>query len=256
MCMNRVMFKQLMQANAIEFCQIDSARLGGVNEILAVYFMAKKFNGSSARDKWLWISLCIKFFFSFFFLWKNAVKVCPHAGGVGLCEMVQHLQMWDYTSVACTKTDRYVEYVDQQHEQFVHPTVVKNAHYAAPLVSIIEIKISTKIDSRIQFPFFVCRRPATVRSWRKMPSNNTNIQTEANGNVCSTMAFSRKSNTKKNDDTDGDWWGGTVMMRINWRSELESPCPCAILWHSIFVMRICVHSSRALQIRHRRRNIS
>lgn len=65
----------------------------------------------------------------------SIVKVCPHAGGVGLCEMVQHLQMWDFTSVSGTKTDRYVEYVDQQHEQFVYPTVVKNAHYIAPMVS-------------------------------------------------------------------------------------------------------------------------
>lgn len=60
--------------------------------------------------------------------------MCPHAGGVGLCEMVQHLQMWDYTSVAATKIDRYIEYVDQQHEQFKHPAVVVNAHYTCPTV--------------------------------------------------------------------------------------------------------------------------
>lgn len=68
MCANRVMFKQLLQARAIDYCQIDSARIGGINEILSVYLMAKKLN----------------------------VPVCPHAGGVGLCEMVQHLQMWDF----------------------------------------------------------------------------------------------------------------------------------------------------------------
>lgn len=68
------------------------------------------------------------------------MKVCPHAGGVGLCEMVQHLQMWDFTSVSSTKTDRYVEYVDQQHEQFVYPTVVKNAHYIAPMVRIRNLR--------------------------------------------------------------------------------------------------------------------
>lgn len=132
MCMNRVMFKQLLQANAIEFCQIDSARMGGVNEILAVYFMAKKCNGSI-----LYVKMQLRHIVTFYFcsVFVNAVKVCPHAGGVGLCEMVQHLQMWDYASVSCTKNDRYVEYVDQQHEQFVHPTVVKNAHYTAPLVS-------------------------------------------------------------------------------------------------------------------------
>lgn len=65
--------------------------------------------------------------------------MCPHAGGVGLCEMVQHLQMWDFTSVSSSKTDRYVEYVDQQHEQFVSPTIVKNAHYIAPMVRTQEV---------------------------------------------------------------------------------------------------------------------
>lgn len=105
MCANRVMFKQFLQSGAMQFCQVDSARIGGVNEILSVYFMAKKLN----------------------------IKVCPHAGGVGLCEMVQHLQMWDYISVSCTKNDRYIEFVDQQHEQFVYPAVVENACYIAPL---------------------------------------------------------------------------------------------------------------------------
>jgi len=103
-CANRVMFKQFLQSNAIDFCQIDSARMGGVNEILSVYFMAKKLN----------------------------VKVVPHAGGVGLCEMVQHLQMWDYTSVSGTKAERYIEFIDQQHEQFINPAVVENAHYKCP----------------------------------------------------------------------------------------------------------------------------
>jgi L-fuconate dehydratase len=107
MCCNRVMFKQFLQAGALDFCQIDSARIGGVNELLAVYLMAKKLN----------------------------VKVCPHAGGVGLCEMVQHLQMWDYVSLSATKEGRMVEFVDQQHEQFVDPAIVENGHYRAPEVS-------------------------------------------------------------------------------------------------------------------------
>lgn len=64
------------------------------------------------------------------------VKVCPHAGGVGLCEMVQHLQMWDYISLSATKQDRYVEFIDQQHEQFIHPAIVENAHYMAPEVNM------------------------------------------------------------------------------------------------------------------------
>ncbi len=100
-CQNRVMFKQLMQANAISFCQIDSARLGGVNEILSVYLMAKKFG----------------------------IPVCPHAGGVGLCEYVQHLQMWDFISVSATTENRIVEFVDHLHEHFKHPCVVKNGRY-------------------------------------------------------------------------------------------------------------------------------
>lgn len=105
MC-NRVMFKQFMQAKAFEYCQTDSARIGGVNELILVYLMAKKFN----------------------------IKVVPHAGGVGLSEMIQHLQFWDYISLSGTKEGKYIEYVDQQHDQFVHPAVVKNAHYM-PVIS-------------------------------------------------------------------------------------------------------------------------
>lgn len=105
MICNRVMFKQFMQAEAFEFCQVDSARIGGVNELIMVYLMAKKFN----------------------------VKVVPHAGGVALSEMIQHLQFWDYVSLSGTKAEKYIEYVDQQHEQFVSPAIVKNAHYMAYL---------------------------------------------------------------------------------------------------------------------------
>ncbi|CAG9135628.1 unnamed protein product [Plutella xylostella] len=104
MCANRVMFKQFLQSGGVQYCQIDSARIGGVNEILAVYLMA----------------------------WKLNVSVCPHAGGVGLCEMVQHLQMWDFASLSGTMEGRLVEYVDQQHEHFVDPCVVENARYMAP----------------------------------------------------------------------------------------------------------------------------
>ncbi|CAH0727460.1 unnamed protein product, partial [Brenthis ino] len=104
MCANRVMFKQFLQSGAMQYCQIDSARIGGINEILAVYLMAAKLN----------------------------VKVCPHAGGVGLCEMVQHLQYWDYACVSTTMEDRLIEYVDQQHEHFYDPCVVENARYMAP----------------------------------------------------------------------------------------------------------------------------
>ena len=102
---NRVIFKQLFQASAISFCQIDSCRLGGVNENLAVILMAAKFG----------------------------VPLCPHAGGVGLCELVQHLSMFDYISVSGRMDDRVTEFVDHLHEHFVDPVVIRNGRYLAPL---------------------------------------------------------------------------------------------------------------------------
>jgi L-fuconate dehydratase len=103
-CANRVIFKQLLQAHAISFCQIDSCRLGGVNENLAVMLMAAKFG----------------------------VPVCPHAGGVGLCEMVQHLSMFDYIAVSGTMENRMAEFVDHLHEHFVDPAVIQRARYMPP----------------------------------------------------------------------------------------------------------------------------
>jgi len=103
-CHNRVMFKQLLQAQAIDVCQIDSCRLAGVNENLAVILMAAKFN----------------------------VPVCPHAGGVGLCEYVQHLSAFDYLCVSTSLEDRVTEYVDHLHEHFVDPVKIRNAHYVLP----------------------------------------------------------------------------------------------------------------------------
>ena len=102
---NRVIFKQLLQASAISFCQIDSCRLGGVNENLAVILMAAKFG----------------------------VPLCPHAGGVGLCELVQHLSMFDYVCVSGRMDDRVTEFVDHLHEHFVDPVVIRNGRYLAPL---------------------------------------------------------------------------------------------------------------------------
>jgi L-fuconate dehydratase len=103
-CHNRVMFKQLMQANAIGFCQIDACRLGGVNEVLAVMLLAARFG----------------------------IPVCPHAGGVGLCEYVQHLSIVDYVSVSASLDDRIVEYVDHLHEHFVDPVIVRGGRYMPP----------------------------------------------------------------------------------------------------------------------------
>jgi L-fuconate dehydratase len=103
-CANRVIFKQLLQAEAISFCQIDSCRLGGVNENLAVMLMAAKFG----------------------------VPVCPHAGGVGLCELVQHLSAFDYIGITGTMENRVTEFVDHLHEHFVDPVVIKQARYVLP----------------------------------------------------------------------------------------------------------------------------
>jgi len=103
---NRVVFKQLMQLKAIDFCQVDTCRLGGVNEVLAVLLLAARFN----------------------------IPVCPHAGGVGLCEYVQHISMFDYIAVSGSLENRVCEFVDHLHEHFVDPVRVKGGRYLAPSV--------------------------------------------------------------------------------------------------------------------------
>ncbi|MFD3581328.1 L-fuconate dehydratase [Streptomyces sp. NPDC058683] len=101
---NRIVFKQLLQAGALDIVQIDAARVAGVNENLAILLLAAKFG----------------------------VPVCPHAGGVGLCELVQHLSMFDYLAVAGTTDDRVIEYVDHLHDHFRDPVVIREGHYTAP----------------------------------------------------------------------------------------------------------------------------
>jgi L-fuconate dehydratase len=101
---NRVMFKQLLQAEAISVCQIDACRLAGVNEVVAVLLLAAKFG----------------------------VPVCPHAGGVGLCELVQHLSAFDYVAVSGSMDGRVIEYVDHLHEHFVDPVVIRSGRYMLP----------------------------------------------------------------------------------------------------------------------------
>ncbi|MFG2964717.1 MULTISPECIES: L-fuconate dehydratase [unclassified Streptomyces] len=101
---NRIVFKQMLQAGALDVVQIDAARVGGVNENLAILLLAAKFG----------------------------VPVCPHAGGVGLCELVQHLSMFDYLAVSGTTEDRVIEYVDHLHDHFLDPVVIREGHYAAP----------------------------------------------------------------------------------------------------------------------------
>src|SRR4051794_7598189 len=101
---NRVVFKQLMQAEALDVVQIDAARVAGVNENLAILLMAAKFG----------------------------LPVCPHAGGVGLCELVQHLSMFDFVAVSGSLDGRVIEYVDHLHEHFVNPVVIERGRYRAP----------------------------------------------------------------------------------------------------------------------------
>ncbi|MEX2441680.1 MAG: enolase C-terminal domain-like protein, partial [Pontimonas sp.] len=101
---NRIMVKQFLQSGAISFLQIDATRVAGVNENIAMIAMAKKFG----------------------------VPVCPHAGGVGLCEMVQHLAMFDSVAVSGHHDGRVVEFVDHLHEHFVNPTVIDRGRYIAP----------------------------------------------------------------------------------------------------------------------------
>jgi L-fuconate dehydratase len=103
-CHNRVMFKQLFQAEAIDFCQLDSCRLASINEIVSVMLLAAKFG----------------------------VPVCPHAGGVGLCELVQHLSMFDFIAVSGSLDGRIVEYVDHLHEHFTDPVVLSAGAYRVP----------------------------------------------------------------------------------------------------------------------------
>jgi L-fuconate dehydratase len=121
---NRVMFKQLLQAEAIGVCQIDACRLGGVNEVLAVLLMAAKFG----------------------------VPVCPHAGGVGLCELVQHLAIVDYVAVSGRLEGRMIEYVDHLHEHFLDPVMVRNGRYRVPHAPGYSAEMRPESLRRYAFP--------------------------------------------------------------------------------------------------------
>jgi len=121
---NRVMFKQFMQAGAIDFCQIDSCRLGGVNEVLAVLILAAKFG----------------------------IPVCPHAGGVGLCEYVQHLAIFDYIAVGASLENRVCEYVDHLHEHFLDPVRVRDGRYMAPTLPGYSAEMRSESLSVYGFP--------------------------------------------------------------------------------------------------------
>ena len=121
---NRIVFKQLLQAGAIDVLQLDSARVGGVNENLAILLLAAHFG----------------------------VPVCPHAGGVGLCELVQHLSMFDYVALSGTTEDRVIEYVDHLHEHFTDPVVVRDGHYRAPAAPGFSAQMHQRSIDTYTFP--------------------------------------------------------------------------------------------------------
>ena len=124
MCQNRILFKQFLQAGAIDFVQIDSCRLGGVNEILAVMLMAAKFG----------------------------VPVCPHAGGVGLCEYTQHLALIDYICISGSLEKRVLEYVDHLHQHFRDPVDIRNGRYLPPNAPGYSIEMKRDSLAEYEFP--------------------------------------------------------------------------------------------------------
>ncbi len=123
MCQNRILFKQFIMAGAIDVVQIDACRLGGVNEVLAVLLMAAKYG----------------------------LPVCPHAGGVGLCEYVQHLSMIDFVAISGTREGRVIEYVDHLHEHFVDPCVIRGAAYMPPERPGFSIEMKPESIERYRF---------------------------------------------------------------------------------------------------------
>ena len=128
MCQNRILWKQFMARGAVDVVQIDACRLGGVNEVLAVLLLAARFD----------------------------LPVLPHAGGVGLCEYVQHLAMADYLCISGSREGRVAEYVDHLHEHFVDPCVVRDAAYVAPTAP----------------GYSIAMRPASVERYRFRPDGD------------------------------------------------------------------------------------
>jgi L-fuconate dehydratase len=123
-CQNRVMFKQLMQAGGLHFCQLDACRLGGVNEVLAVLLLAARFE----------------------------IPVCPHAGGVGLSELVQHLSLIDYVAIGGELENRVIEYVDELHEHFVAPVHISGGRYVVPETPGYSIEMHPESLEEYAFP--------------------------------------------------------------------------------------------------------
>lgn len=133
---NRIMFKQLMQAGAIDVCQLDSCRVAGVNENLAIMLLAAKFG----------------------------IPVCPHAGGVGLCEYVQHLSAFDYIGISASMENRVIEFVDHLHEHFVDPVRIRKGHYMLPSMPGYSIEIREASLEQYQFPAGAMWKEAQMQS--------------------------------------------------------------------------------------------
>jgi L-fuconate dehydratase len=123
-CHNRVMFKQMFQAKALDFCQLDAARLGGLNEVLIVVLMAAKYG----------------------------IPVCPHGGGVGLCEYVQNISLFDFIAVSGSLENRVLEYVDHLHEHFLEPVVIRNGRYLPPQRPGYSIEMKAETLKNFHFP--------------------------------------------------------------------------------------------------------
>jgi L-fuconate dehydratase len=121
---NRVVFKQLLQADAVDIVQIDACRVGGVNENIAILLLAAKFGR----------------------------PVCPHAGGVGLCELVRHLSMFDFVAVSGSLESRVIEYVDHLHEHFLDPAVIADGAYVAPSRPGFSAQMRPETLTRYAFP--------------------------------------------------------------------------------------------------------
>ncbi|MGY0554894.1 L-fuconate dehydratase [Vreelandella sp. 2A-K22] len=123
-CQNKVMFKQFFQADAIDYCQLDAARLGGLNEVILVTLMAAKFG----------------------------VPICPHGGGVGLCEYTQHISLFDYIAVSGSLEGRVLEYVDHLHEHFIDPVVINRGRYQVPEAPGYSIAMHAESQAQHRFP--------------------------------------------------------------------------------------------------------
>ncbi|EKN3736383.1 enolase C-terminal domain-like protein [Yersinia enterocolitica] len=121
---NRVMFKQMFQAGSLDFCQLDPARLGGLNEVLVVLLLAAKFN----------------------------IPVCPHGGGVGLCQYSQNIVLFDYIAVSASLDKRVLEYVDHLHENFIEPITINRGRYMPPKLPGYSVTMKEESLARFEYP--------------------------------------------------------------------------------------------------------